>query len=554
MKEKLFRVVSGHRAMLCSLMVLTLTFAAGRRADACWIAMPLRDVIGQSDLVAAGAIVRGEGTIDRGGRLYKVGIIEVKEIILGDEGADEVRLIWPTGESSDGLRMAISTDISYRIGQDGVWLLRADSENPDLFLADRPDRFQPSGRANEIAVLADARQVAGGRDGTPNPLRGPAHEVLARTNAQFALKLYDLLKEDEGSLFFSPYSISTALAMTYAGARAETARQMAQALRFFQEQSDLHPAFAKLAARMEEIQDAGEVTLSVANSLWPQQDYPFLEEYMALLEEFYGTSVTPVDYRNATEAARLAINAWVEEKTEEKIKDLIAPDVLDPLTRLVLVNAIYFKGDWKIPFDPDQTDEAPFYVSGEETVDVLMMFQTGRFSYAEAGVVKALELPYAGGDISMLILLPREKGRIDMVEDALADRSGWLWLNEVIRAMRAREVEVYLPRFRLEWGVRSLVPELKALGMDDAFGGDADFSGMDGTGNLLISDVLHKAFVEVNEEGTEAAAATAVIMMEMAMPAPPPVFRADHPFLFLIRENSTGSILFMGRMSRPENE
>ncbi len=378
-----------------------------------------------------------------------------------------------------------------------------------------------------------------------------AEKELAENNTRFALDMFAQLKEEDGNLFFSPYSISTALAMTYAGARGDTETQMADALHFDLEQPDLHPAFGSLAARIEEAQREGEIMLNIANSLWPQKDYEFRSEYTNLLEKHYNAPVQPVDYINATEAAREAINAWVEEETREKITDLIAPGALDQLTRLVLVNAIYFKGDWKMQFEEDNTKNESFYVNGDKTVDTPMMRQKDRFHYAETEDLQILELPYEGDDVSMLVLLPRERGSLEKIEGMLEEKPGML--EEWAGKLRRREVRVYLPRFEIEWGAKSLVPALQALGIKDAFiGGEADFSGMDGTRELFIHDVVHKAFVDVNEEGTEAAAATGVTVGITSVQPEPPVFRADHPFLFLIREKTTDSLLFMGRLSEPE--
>ncbi len=367
--------------------------------------------------------------------------------------------------------------------------------------------------------------------------------ITARGNAAFALDLYRILAAESGNLCFSPYSISTALAMTYAGARGETELQMAQALHFMLEGARLHPAFAELEAALRASQDQGHVLMQVANKLWPQVGYPFLEEFLALTKAYYGVSITPVDYGDP-EAARLAINAWVGEKTHEKIKDLIGPGLLSPMTTLVLVNAIYFKGNWARQFDPQRTEPAPFWRTTADKVEVSMMHQTAHFGYAEIAGCQILELPYVGEDLAMTFLLPADPGGFAALETALTveDLERWtgnLWEDEV---------EVYLPRFKVT-GAFELGKALKSLGMVDAFG-PADFSGMDGTLSLFISAVVHQAFVEVNEEGAEAAAATAVIMGR-GMPMPRPVFRADHPFLFLLRDRRTGGILFMGRVADP---
>ncbi len=375
---------------------------------------------------------------------------------------------------------------------------------------------------------------------------------LVRNNTEFAFDIYARLEEaGEGNLFFSPYSISTALAMTYGGARGDTAAQMAEALRFNPEQAELHAAFAALAGRLKDVQRESEVELRIANSLWPQEDYGFLDEYLGLIDSYYDARITPVDYRRAAEAARNAINTWVEEETAGKIENLIGPDTLTPLTRLVLANAIYFKGDWESPFEEEKTRDEDFHVSGDRTVKTPMMRQRGRFQYAKTENLQILEMPYDGGDVSMLIILPREKEGLSGVEMKLSENPRLL--EEWIGRLRKREVQVFFPRFTIEWGARSLVPQLRGMGMEYAFAdGQADFSGMDGTRELFITDVVHKAFVEVNEEGTEAAAATGVVVGVRSIQPPPPEFRADRPFLFLIRENTTGSLLFLGRLTQPE--
>ncbi|HRZ12529.1 MAG TPA: serpin family protein, partial [Kiritimatiellia bacterium] len=343
-------------------------------------------------------------------------------------------------------------------------------------------------------------------------------------------------------------SISTALAMTYAGARGETEKQMAATLRFSLGQEELHPAFADLSARLARTQKEGQVQWTAANSLWPQQQYPFLPEYVALLEKEYGVSVTPLDF-GEPESVRARINGWVEEKTREKIRNLIQPGFITSMTRLVLVNAIYFKGKWAAPFDAAATRDAPFHLSADQTVQAPMMIRKLKCAYAHFPELDLAELPYAGGDCAMLILLPATVDGLRTLEQGLtADRLG-AWRDE----MSDRDVLVTLPRFTMTSAFR-LNDTLSAMGMPDAFSDTlANFAGMDGRPDwLYIGAVLHKAFVEVNEEGTEAAAATAVVMQPRAMaPSRPVLFTADHPFLFLIVEKQTGSLLFMGRLSDP---
>jgi|GEM_PF-406282 len=372
--------------------------------------------------------------------------------------------------------------------------------------------------------------------------------TLVQDNSAFAFDLYQKLRTSEGNLFFSPYSISIALAMTYAGARGHTEKQMAKALRFSLDQKKLHPAFAELESRLNSLQKAGNIKLSVANSLWPQQDCKFLDEYLSLTKKYYGVSITPVDYKRAREAARKMINKWVEDKTQDKIKNLIQPGILDALTRLVLVNAIYFKGNWESQFEVSQTKDALFFVSSERSVQTPMMSQKHKFRYAEFESLQILELPYVGNELSMLVLLPREADGLKELESRLSVENLKQWKSR----LSMREVLVFLPKFKMTSKFR-LDKTLVSMGMVDAFSHTkANFAGMDGRPDwLYIGAVIHQAFVDVNEEGTEAAAATAVVMEGRGRPVPPPIFRADHPFVFLVQENQTGSILFIGKLTDP---
>jgi serpin B len=294
------------------------------------------------------------------------------------------------------------------------------------------------------------------------------------------------------------------------------------------------------------VQKEGRVQLQVANALWPQLGYRFLEEYLEILRQHYGASVTALDYA-VSETARREINGWVDRKTEGKIEELIGPGVLNPRTRLVLTNAIYFKGDWAQQFDEVRTKPQAFWIAPTEKVDVPTMSQVDTFGFSqrEPGL-QVLELPYAGHELSMLLLLPEKVDGIGELEETLTAENLQRWTNN----LSPMEVAVHIPRFTVRCQF-SLREALKSLGITDAFGDAADFSGMDGRRGLYLSAVIHQAYVDVNEEGTEAAAATAALMATMSVPLPPPVFRADHPFVFLIRENSTGTILFLGRVSNP---
>ncbi len=372
-------------------------------------------------------------------------------------------------------------------------------------------------------------------------------EAVKGNNA-FALDLYAKLRGKEGNLVFSPYSISTALAMTYAGARGGTAKQMEETLHFTLGQEKLRPAMADLVEGLNERGGEGAYEMVVANRLWGQTGYTFLPEFLALSSTYYGAGLEQLDFAGATGAARRTINAWVEEQTRDKIKELLKPPDLTPLTRLVLTNAIYFKGNWMTQFKKSATHDKPFKLTAAESVNVPMMYREHKFPLGRGDGCQVLEMPYVGEDLAMVVILPDETGGLAEIESSLSAKSLGQWLS----GLRKSEVQVYLPRFKVEFGV-SLKEKLKAMGMPLAFDATrADFSGMtDNPEGLYIGAVIHKAFVDVNEEGTEAAAATAVVMEGKGMPEPSPVFRADHPFLFLIRDRRTGSILFIGRVMDP---
>jgi len=365
-------------------------------------------------------------------------------------------------------------------------------------------------------------------------------------NTTFALALYNTLREQEGNLFFSPYSISTALAMTYAGARGVTEKRMAGVLNFSGDQNQLHSVFAHLQTQLNAEQEKGDVQLNIANALWPEKDYSFLKDFLDLTNKYYKAPLISVDFKNTPEQARIQINKWVEQKTNNKIQDLIKPGILNPLTRLVLTNAIYFKGDWAIPFRERSTHDAPFWLNSDNSVTVPLMSQEEYFRWGKHEAMQLLELPYAGNSLSMIILLPNEVDGLPALEASLTQDNLASWL----KSLKKRELRIFLPKFKMT-SEFNLSRMLGAMGMPDAFTTNADFSGMTGTKELFISAVVHKAFVDVNEEGTEAAAATAVTMRMTAVATPPPEFRADHPFLFLIRHNPSGSILFLGRVINP---
>jgi serpin B len=403
------------------------------------------------------------------------------------------------------------------------------------------------GIAGYILALLVAGMAFGGKEEPKKPAP-PEQAALVKGNTQFAVDLYGKVREKEGNLFLSPYSISSALAMAWGGTRGQTAEQMAKALHFGLVGEEVHLAFGGLTKDLNEGGKKGDYELSVANALWLQKDFEFLKDFLNLNKKDYGASLKNVDFRGATEEARQTINAWVEKETREKIKELIQPGVLTFDARLVLTNAIYFKGQWASMFKEKDTKNTPFKVSADRTVSVPMMNQTDSFGYAEFDDYQALELPYKGKALSMVVMLPKKADGLTALEETLdVDR-----LEKCFASLSRHKVIVSLPKFTTT-AEFSLVEPLKALGIVDAFDQHkADFSSIDGKKDLFIMAVVHKAFVDVNEEGTEAAAATGVHFGMLSAPPPRLVFNADHPFLFLIREIRTGSLLFIGRILNPK--
>lgn len=378
-------------------------------------------------------------------------------------------------------------------------------------------------------------------------------KAVAKGSNEFALDLYARLRaeaeKEDGNLFFSPASISTALSMAYAGARGQTADEMKQVLHFTLEDNKLHPAMGALAKRLTSSKQGLE--LSIANALWGQKGYEFLPGFLAVNRNCYEAGLKEVDYRTATEEARQTINKWVEDKTKDRIKDLIQRGLLTPDTRLVLTNAIYFKGTWKIKFEKKNTKKEKFHVSKEKSIDADMMkMKKPQLKYMKSDGLAALELPYQGEEFSMVILLPDKKDGLADLEKSLTAKKLDDWLS---RMLKQKVDEVAIPRFKMTKDFE-LRETLKEMGMPTAFTfPGADFSGMNGKRDLFIGDVIHKAFVEVNEEGTEAAAATAVIMRSgSAMRPQRKLFIADHPFAFIIRDTKNGAILFAGRVVTPD--
>ena len=378
---------------------------------------------------------------------------------------------------------------------------------------------------------------------------------LARANNRFAVALYAQVRKEPGNLFLSPYSISTGLAMSYAGARGTTAEQMAKTLHFPFHSKRLHPAFAALRKELQGKQAKG-YEIQSANALWLQQGFGLQAEFVEIAEKYYDGKVSEVDFVGGPEAARAAINEWVAKQTRDRIKALVQPDDLTPLTRLVLTNAIYFKGNWAAQFPKAATHNLPFYRKNGDSVKAPLMSQCATFRYWGDDTLQVAEFPYVGKRLAMMVVLPRSAECLSAIEKTLTPDQIAQWLSR----LEERIINVYLPRFKAKLRLELTEP-LSALGMPLVFDRDqADFTGMTGTDpqkRLHIAKVLHEAFVEVNEEGTEAAGATAVAhdKDKAAVGArhaqEPPTFRADHPFLFLIRNTRSGSIVFVGRLTDP---
>ena len=402
------------------------------------------------------------------------------------------------------------------------------------------------------AQLAAGEVLQSDRERITSPDAAPNEQVsLVEGNSAFAFELYQALKGKGGNLFYSPYSISLALAMTYAGARGDTAEQIAATLHFILEQDRLHPAFnwldAELAKRGEGAQgkDGEGFRLNIVNAIWGQKDYEFLTDFLDVLAENYGAGLRILDFITEAEKSRVIINDWVSDQTESRIEDLIPQGAIDALTRLVLTNAIYFNAAWKYPFDKKVTANGPFYLLDGAQVMVPMMKQTESFGYTDGEGYQAVELLYDGGELSMVILLP-EAGQFAAFEEGLQAQG----VSDIISGLQPTEVALTMPKFEFDSDF-SLKDTLVAMGMPIAFSGGADFSGMTGNPELFISEVIHKAFVAVDEAGTEAAAATAVIMRLTAVPESVVAVTIDRPFIFLIRDVETGAILFVGRVLNP---
>ncbi len=390
------------------------------------------------------------------------------------------------------------------------------------------------------------------RDMTPVPISPElAETVLIQGNNRFAIDLYKEVCEmsDGDNVFFSPFSISSALGMTYTGAEEQTAAEMAEVLHFSLPVNLINSAFRSITESLTSATsngpDSGEpFTLAISSGLWVDNDFQLLDSFVENMSRYYDAAVENVDFSGDPEGARERINSWVAEKTNDKIMNLIPEGSIAADTRTVLTNAVYFKASWNSPFDAHFTSDQPFTLADRSVTRVPMMAQEEHFNFAQTEQWSAIEMRYSGGDASMLIILPT--GDLQEFEGSFDLEM----LGEIRDNLSSRNVAVSMPVFEFTRSM-SLSSVLQSLGMETAFGSEADFSGFTGNRDLYISDVVHKAFVKVDEEGTEAAAATAVVMNMLSMPETPVRMNINRPFIFLVQDNSTGSIVFMGRVMNP---
>jgi serpin B len=378
--------------------------------------------------------------------------------------------------------------------------------------------------------------------------------ALVKGNNEFGISLYKSLAEENTNIIFSPYSISVALAMAQAGARNQTLNQMNDVLHFALPQDSLHQTFNALQLALNSREQNNEnnkekdFELNIANAIWGEKTYTFLPEYLDLLAENYGAGIRLMDFKNNTDGSRKEINQWIIDETDQKIKDLLAEGTITPQTRLVLTNAIYFKAEWMSQFEEDRTKPDDFTLLDGNVIQVPMMTQSGNFAYLQGDGFQAVSLPYKGNKLSMLILLP-DQGNFDQIKNEMsADQ-----LSSLMNNLQNAEVDLSMPKFKVEssFGLKDVLSE---MGMPDAFEpGTADLSGMDGTKDLYISAVEHKAYIDVDENGTEAAAATAIVVGLTSMPVEVNKLKIDRPFVYFILDNETGTILFMGQMLDPNS-
>ena len=376
--------------------------------------------------------------------------------------------------------------------------------------------------------------------------------ALVNGNNDFAFNLYQALRGTDSNLFYSPYSISLALAMTYAGVSSTTETQMAGILKFTIPQDRLHPAFnaidLMLTSRGQGAQGTDEkgFRLHIANDIWGQRGFSFLQSYLDLLAQNYGAGLRVIDFTQDPEQSRLVINKQVSLETEEKINNLLQQGSVTDLTRLVLTNAVYFNAAWQYHFEKSATSNGDFFLLNGENISVPMIKQMESFGYLKSDGYQVVELPYDGRELSMLIILP-DQGQFDTFEASLSGQT----LKDIVGKIENKEVDLSMPKFTYQSSF-GLKQALSSLGITDAFTpNSADFSGIDGKKDLYIQDVVHQAYVAVNEDGTEAAAATGVVVGITSMPSEIITLDVNRPFIFVIRDIGTRTVLFAGRVVNP---
>ena len=380
---------------------------------------------------------------------------------------------------------------------------------------------------------------------------GQVPKSTVEGNNKFAFELFHKLKPDRHSknLIFSPFSVSSVLAMTYAGARNETQSEMSRTLHFSLKQNNVNSDFDTLLKKITI--NRGSVQLTIANSLWAQKDSKFLDSYFNLIKSYYKAELQNVDFVNSDERekTRLMINKWVENKTNNKIKDIMKPGILDDYSSLVLVNAIYFSGKWAIPFNRENTLRDTFHLTAKKSIETPFMKNTLKLKYFENDKLQSVEIPYMGNKITMIIVLPKIKTGVEELDKSIT----YISYKQMLDSMKNETVELTMPKFQMT-SYFQLEHILKNMGMKISFSENADFSGMTGDSTLSIDRVIHKAFIDISEEGNEIPPSKVVAMGPSASPQnrQAKTFLADHPFLFLIKDEETGSILFMGKINKPE--
>jgi len=381
-------------------------------------------------------------------------------------------------------------------------------------------------------------------DETPDTTPKSINEVV-NLNNMLGFEIYsNLIEEKQENIFFSPYSISSAFSILYEGARGTTQDEIQSVFHFIKEDQTRRDHANQIISDLNK--PSQNYLLSTANALWVQDKFPILQEYKDVTETYYLSTTENLDFVTQPEESRNTINGWVEEKTNDKIKDLLPQGSINDMTRAVITNAVYFLGNWTVQFDENLTKEDDFKISEQKTVKAPMMNIEQNFNYASTNNLQILQMSYKGDDLSMLVLLPKDNDLLSLEKKLSVEN-----LNDWKSNLAKKQVNVYLPKFKLET-TYSLVENLTNMGMSSVFvSGQADLSGINKDADLYVTGVFHKAFVAVDEKGTEAAAATGIVVGITSVGPQPEIFRADHPFIFLIQDERTGLILFMGKVMDP---